>query len=130
MMALAVPPAMVAQLPQQVWHYVDSAVELPSEVQFDVFTGKSVLWIAVDDQQNVFGAAVTQIEEETATRERLLVIIAYGSDDHDKAGRLMSTLDDYGRAEGCSRVRIYGRPGWKRRLPGFEVKAVIMDKVL
>ena len=133
MKAYAVPPEVVAQLPPQVWRYVNDAVDrvgMAVSVQFDVYTGAAVLWIALDDDNHIFGAAVTQIEEETATKDRLLVIVAYGADDHEQVSELMPRLDEYGRAEGCVRMRIYGRPGWQRKLPDFEVKAVIMDKEL
>jgi hypothetical protein len=39
-------------------------------------------------------------------------------------------IETSARAEGCKRVRIYGRKGWLHVLDGFEEKHIIMDKAL
>lgn len=35
---------------------------------------------------------------------------------------LIDQIEIYARAEGCRRVRIFGRKGWLRALEGFEQK--------
>jgi hypothetical protein len=41
---------------------------------------------------------------------------------------LIDGIETYARAEGCTRVRIFGRKGWL--LHGFEERHIIMDKEL
>jgi hypothetical protein len=43
---------------------------------------------------------------------------------------LVDQIETYARAEGCRRVRIFGRKGWLHVPDGFEEKHLIMDKEL
>jgi hypothetical protein len=43
---------------------------------------------------------------------------------------LIAGIEDYAKAEGCRCVRIIGRRGWARVLPGYEQTFAIIDKRL
>lgn len=120
-------------MPALVWDHIARAVNRiglsdPVSVQFDVMSGVAVLWIAVDEVPKIVGAGVTQIE--TCRGKRICTILAWGADDHRRCAPLLSVIDDYARSEDCAAVRLYGREGWRRKLPDFELKAIIMEKAL
>jgi len=130
---LPVPPDKAAQMPAVVWNHIANAVNRvglssPTDVQFDVVSGVAVLWVAVEEPAKIVGAGVTQIE--ACQGKRICTILAWGADDHRRCAPLLSIIDDYAHAEGCAAVRLFGREGWRRKLPGFELKAIIMEKAL
>jgi hypothetical protein len=133
MRLLAVPPEMAVELPRYVWAHIEKAVEGialsdAASVHFDVLSGHAVLWIAVDDANEIVGAGVTQIQEHRGNR--ICVILAWGADNQKQCQPLLQVIEDHAKAEECAAVWLYGREGWKRALPDFKLKAVIMEKAL
>jgi len=45
------------------------------------------------------------------------------------AGRL-ENIEAWAKAEGCSEIEMSGRLGWRKRLPGWAVREVMMTKEL
>jgi len=43
---------------------------------------------------------------------------------------LIGKLEDYGRAEGCARMRIIGRKGWARVLKKYSQPCIILERQL
>lgn len=87
------------------------------------------VWTQGDEA--VHGVIVTQVEQ-TVRGRRLLILVAVGT-----AGDLpaitnesLSVLTAWGRACGCTRVRVSGRKGWAKVLPGFREVGRILEREL
>jgi hypothetical protein len=129
---IAVPPWQVPEVWPYAKRHVVAAVERValadvSVVMAGLFAGRSLLWIAIDNAQP-FGAGITELVEEKAGK--VCVIVAWGSDDQVRCAPLLETIEQFARDEGCVAVRLYGRPGWRRRLPEYRLKAVVMERPL
>jgi hypothetical protein len=129
---IAVPPWQV----EEVWPYAQRHVEAAVEragladvavVLDSLFARRSLLWLAIDNTA-VFGAGITELIDERAGR--VCVIVAWGSDDQVRCAPLLETIEKFARDEDCIAVRLYGRPGWRRRLSEYRLKAVVMERPL
>jgi hypothetical protein len=58
------------------------------------------------------------------------VLTACGGDDMRRWLGLLGGIEDYAKAEGCSRVRIFGRKGWVRVLEHYRIRNVILEREL
>ncbi len=98
-----------------------------SDIEADVLAGRSLLWVAWTGRTISAAAATILINSEIG---KVCIITACGGYGMKLWLPLLEQVEDYAEAEGCTRVRIYGRKGWTRVLAGYEPKHVIMDKKL
>jgi len=61
---------------------------------------------------------------------RVCVITLCAGHDMRRWLPLLAGIEAYAKAEGCRRLRIFGRKGWLQLLDGFEARHSIMDKEL
>ena len=97
------------------------------DIEADILSGRSLLWVAWNGQEVAAAAATILIDSEIG---KVCIITACGGRAMQRWLPLLAEIENYARVEGCSRVRIYGRKGWLRLLEGFEEKHIIMDKEL
>jgi hypothetical protein len=95
------------------------------DIEADILSGRSLLWLAWDGQAVHAAAATVLINSEIG---KVCVITACGGIQMNRWLPLLDGIESYARDEGCVRVRIYGRKGWLRVLDGYHAKHVIMDK--
>ena len=129
---VCVDPARVAEIWPHVAHLIRRAMERGGtgdfgEVARKVMRGDALLWLAWDGAR-VIAAAVTELTAVGAVKT--CTILACGGDGFCRFGHLLARLEDFARAEGCKRMRICGRPGWRRRLAGYRLKKIIIEKEL
>lgn len=74
-----------------------------------------VLWIILDNQNEVCGAAVTGVEEYPQMRICSLRWLA-GRDINDWQEYGLSVLADWAKLNKCDYVRVIGRQGWIRQI--------------
>jgi hypothetical protein len=127
-----VDPAQVASIWPHVAHLVRRAMARGgmgrfADVERDVLGANAYLWLAIE-QGAVLAAAVTQVTQQHD--HRLCTIVACGGRDLARWGGLIAGLEDYARAESCARIEISGRPGWRRRLPGYRLRKIVIAKEL
>lgn len=131
MTPLCVAPGQAAQFWPHVRALVKSAIDRgPDEfaaIERAVLTGQMLLWILWDGVK-IIAAAVTQLTGEG--RGKSGTIVACAGRGFKRWGHLRRVLEDHFRAEGCSKVRVIGRPGWSRKLNDYSLKAVILEKKL
>ena len=130
---VCVPPSYVNTLWQRVNAHILSAMERGgmgnySDVERGVRSGAMQLWLAFNDGE-ILAAAVTELTKRT-NGELECTIVACGGNERDTWLHHIAALEDFARAEGCSRVRICGRPGWRRILNGYRTRKVIIEKEL
>jgi hypothetical protein len=95
-----------------------------AETENGVLRGNDLLWLAVEHDK-IIAAAVT------ALLDGVCVIVAMGGHDFSKFGMFcLDGLEKFAKAEGCRAVRICGRPGWVRKLSGYRLKKVIIEKAI
>ena len=78
-----------------------------------------VIW--EPDEKKAYGVVGTKLGEKPSGKKVLVVEIASGSE-HTRWAHLISTLEDYAKANGCQRVEIRGRGGWARTLDGYRLE--------
>ena len=120
---------------REVWSHVapllESAVSRTDlgrfdEIEHDVLSGRSLLWLAWSGQ---IEAVATTILAETDTA-KVCVLTACGGKDMRRWLALLMTIESYARAEGCSRMRIFGRKGWQRMLPDYRTTNIVLERKL
>jgi len=131
---VCVPPARAGEFLPLAARFIDRAMDRvglsdATGVHDDVRAGAALLWLAVGDDGRIVGAGVTRLMLSRAAK--ICFIVAWGADEHARCAHLLTTIEDFARAEGCAAVRLEGRPGWVRVLPhDYRTKAVILEKVL
>ena len=98
-----------------------------ADIEADILSGRSLLWLAWDGRTVESAAATVLINSEIG---KVCIITACGGSDMKRWLPLIAEIESYARDEGCKRVRIYGRKGWRHVLDGYEEKHIIMDKEL
>jgi hypothetical protein len=97
------------------------------DIEAEILAGKSLLWMAWNGLAVESAAATVIINTAIG---KVCIITACGGSDMKRWLPLIDQIEAYARAEGCRRVRIYGRKGWLRVLNGYQEEHVIMDKEL
>jgi len=120
----------------EIWPHASALVRLAcrrtalnafEDIESDVLSGRSLLWLAWNGL-SILAAATTVLTSSEIGR--VCVITACGGGKMELWFPLIDGIEAYARAEGCERVRIYGRKGWIRVLHGYRARHVILDKDL
>lgn len=96
------------------------------EIEREVLSGRSLLWLAWSD--HVEAAATTVLTETDAGR--VCVLTACGGRNMKRWLPLLEIIEVYAKAEGCDRLRIFGRKGWHRMLADYRVTNIIVERTL
>jgi hypothetical protein len=96
-----------------------------ADVERDVLAGAALLWLAWDGRA-IAAAAVTELV--AIDIGKVCVIVACGGRQMRRWLPLIATIEDYARAEGCTRIRFFGRMGWVRVLPHYRMSRVILER--
>lgn len=130
---LCINPAQVSQVLHLAEPLLKSALDHTgigdySEVHDGILAGKQLLWLAIDPGPEILAAASTQLQSSAAGK--VCVITACGGRAIREWIHLIGRIENYATAEGCERVRYFGRRGWLRELEGWQQIGVIADKPL
>ncbi len=98
-----------------------------ADIEADVLSGRSLLWIAWNNRTIEAAAATILIDSEIG---KVCIITVCGGNQMKRWLPLIDQIEAYAKAEDCKRVRIYGRKGWLHVLDGYREKHIIMDKEL
>lgn len=98
----------------------------PEMLLNECFTGNSQLWIVWSDERGCECAVVTGIVQHCAT----CIIKACGGKGMEHWLGLLDEIEKWAKAQGCVRMRLFGRKGWRRVLKDYRVERIIMDKEL
>ncbi len=132
LVAVCIDPARV----HAIWPHVSSLIERAMrrgglsrfvDVEHAALGGRLLLWI-VWNGAAIVGAVVTDLVLTDAGK--VCVIVAFAGTELRQQLELLPQIESYARAEGCTRVRIFGRTGWARVLKGFAKHGVILDRRL
>lgn len=100
----------------------------------DELAAKRAQCFLIASMGTVRGLCITKIQTD-ARGKYGLIWIAAGIADGDlqlQQGMraFLDVIEPWLKSVGCERVRINGRPGWKKALPEYEMKAVVLEKSL
>lgn len=91
-----------------------------------LLTGRALLWVRTDGE-TLSGAGVTQLID--ARNGLTCNVVAYGGACNDWQAAF-APIEAYASDEGCAAIRIQGREGWKRVLPGYSLEWITLEKRL
>lgn len=121
----------------QVWPlavpYLDKAVKAGSLQRLEEWLGECIsgakqLWFVWADEK-CLGAGVTSLID--TPEGKTCLIDGFAATDGAKLWEAsLPVVEQWATAQGCQRVRVYGRVGWMKHLKGYAVKGVILDRNL
>lgn len=125
---LCVDPKRIDEVWPHAKHLIRCAIEATGLSQFEdiereVLDGKQLLWLAWNGT-SIEAAATTQLIRPVC------VLTACSGHQRERWLPLFERIENYAQDEGCSTMRIIGRPGWQRVLDGYRVEYVILEKAL
>ena len=106
---------------------VRTGIGLLSEVEADLFSRQSLLWV-VHDGDGIASVIITQLSK--GENGVVCTIVACGGKSVLHDIRLLAGIEKYARAEGCRAMRIIGRKGWARALDEYKQTCVVLEKEL
>ena len=98
-----------------------------TDLEDDILAGRSLVWMAWNGRAVEAAVATALVDTEAG---RVCVITLCAGHDMRRWLPLLAGIEAYAKAEGCRRLRIFGRKGWLQLLDGFEARHSIMDKEL
>lgn len=96
-------------------------------VECDVLRGDQLLWLAWSGTA-IEAAATTKLIKIGS--HKICLLVACSGHHRERWMALLEQLERYARDEDCKAMRLYGRKGWERELPGYRVANVVMEKVI
>jgi hypothetical protein len=130
--AVCVDPAKVSLFWPHVENLIRTAMKKGGLGSFEVvkretLAGRNLLWIAWDEKV-IQSAVITAIDQ--TEWHKSLTIVACGGAEMDQWLPLMADIDAHARAEGCSRILIFGRRGWENVLTNFRPYRVVLERLI
>jgi hypothetical protein len=128
---ICVDPSMIDEMWPHVRDKIRAAVERTelssfADIESDVLTGMQLVWIAWNGSE-IMAAATTQLVKPF---HKVCVLTACSGYDRAQWLPLFEQIEKYAKAEGCVKMRIFGRKGWERVLSGYRVEHVVLEKQL
>lgn len=100
-------------------------------VERDILFGDALLWLAMErEEDTVRVLAATSTSLQCTDDGKVCGITACAGEEMPRWLNLIDRIEEFARSEGCGRVRICGRKGWRRVLDGYRKRYVILDKEL
>ena len=91
--------------------------------------GRCQLWV-MHNGRGLRGAGVTKVEV-LPTGRKICVTISYGGECLSECGHILKDVENFAKANGCSAVRITGRPGWRVfKKYGYKEPFICLEKEL
>src|SRR5262245_19509859 len=129
---ICIAPDRVAEFLPYARPYLERAAQRSSEasvaaIEGSLLAGGALLWL-VWGQERLAAIVVTQLVDTAAGR--VCVIVSCAGAAMGRWLSLLERIERYAAEEGCVAVRIYGRKGWARLLPGYTVARFILERRL
>jgi len=98
-----------------------------ADLKEDLKLARKQLW-GYQSGQEITGVTVTHVME--SPRGRVCEIVAACGTETIKGqiDEVFAAIEEWARAVGCTRIRILGRRGWKRRLKDFTEVGIILER--
>lgn len=96
-------------------------------VKTALVSGAMLLWVAWSEGR-IIAAVATELVR--TPRHKLCVIACCGGEAISRWLHFIGLIEAYAKAEQCDVVRVMGRRGWERMLPGYAQPWIVLDKNL
>lgn len=132
MVAYIIPPSMVAKAWPGVESMIDGAYEsadelMPADIVDQMRDGFRQLWVVWDgDIDEVVAAVMTRVV--LMRSGRVCQITAAGGDHVNQWAHLITLIEQYAKAERCSKVMIEGRAGWSKLFQNYKRVRVVLER--
>lgn len=131
--AVAIPAEHVSQVWPMAEAWIDAALDrdrthTPEQVAALCEAGRVQLWV-VWGEGRAWAAVVTEIIVSPLKKVANIWLVG-GSHRKKWAEILLSRVEEWARAQGCSSVRAVGRKGWVKDMPGYSAEHVVYAKEL
>lgn len=100
---------------------------MPDDMPGWLKAGKGLLWLCVRSG-HVVAAMTTSLEPKPSGL--CCRMVACGGTELEYWKACEDRIVRYARDEDCASVRVTGRPGWGRALPGYKIMQVDLEKAL
>lgn len=129
---LCVAPQYADKLLGQVGPWIKEAIRRGGISDYEpleraIRSGMALMWLAVRDQK-ILAVAVTELQGSAGRKVCLVSAVAGRS--RDEWLCLSAGIEKYAKAEGCQALQAVGRQGWKRVLPDWKLKSIVIEKDL
>jgi len=121
-----------------VWRYVEPHLARAIEQQ-DEYTKQEVynslkraecqLWCSLRDDNRIEAALVTSIKK-TSDGRLYCLLQACGGENLSNWDKYIQVVEEWAQSKGCEEMRIYGRRGWAKVLPGYKPTMTKLSKKL
>jgi hypothetical protein len=106
--------------------FAASDVPMPDDILGELTEGTRQLWLAVNGEARIKAAMLTQIFQMRSGKA--LKMMECGGTELAKWVHLHAQIEQYAKTEGCDRVLVVGRPGWRGVLRDYRVTSVTLEK--
>lgn len=102
-------------------------VPMPEDILEQLSTGHRQLWVAVTADASIQAAMLTSVYTMRDGSKMLKMMECGGSGLHSWVP-LRSKVEEYAKAQGCDRVLVEGRVGWRGVLKDYKIVSVALEK--
>jgi hypothetical protein len=106
--------------------FAASDVPMPDDLLEQMKNGTRLLWLAVTADAKIVAAMLTQIFPMRSGKA--LKMMECGGTELARWMHLHAQIEQYAKTEGCDRVLVVGRPGWRGVLRDYRVTSVTLEK--
>lgn len=121
---------MIEPLLQKAVEFSDGKTTL-RETAADLMAKRKQLWVVVNEDKKIVSAAVSMLQKfESGLVLATIVLLGGESGNLSDILELRSEFEVWAKTEGCSRVDMFSRKGWPKKLPDYKLVAYVMSKDL
>lgn len=106
--------------------FAASDVPMPPDILSELTKGTRQLWLAVNSEARIKAAMLTQLFP--MRHGMLLKMMECGGTEMGTWLPLRAKIEQYAKAEGCDRVHVTGRIGWRGVLKDYKIVSVTLEK--
>jgi hypothetical protein len=108
--------------------YSNGMTTLPEEYAA-LKAGQKQLWVLGTDEREIIAAATTSLQRFPSGLVLANVLLLGGADNSVRELlKMLPELESWAMAEGCNRIRFFGRKGWARHMGDYALANYVYTK--
>jgi len=111
--------------------YLRTDLSHTADLERDVLQGDAVLWVAASASAPVAELEAALVAKLVRTDLHLVCIItACGGSNMSRWLDHLGAIEQWAKAEGAAKIRLFGRKGWLRILKNYQASNVVLERAL